>query len=111
MQKNKLYSSFFIFIYIQVFFSCTTISAQNFADKNYYLVDSLELESISSKDQLLIKNSLEQFHNAENDSIKIDLVYNLVTKLKNKIVQEKYNFWILDYIKNNREAYQNKTFI
>ncbi len=109
MQKNKLYSSFFIFIYIQVFFSCTTISAQNFADKNYYLVDSLELESISSKDQLLIKNSLEQFHNAENDSIKIDLVYNLVTKLKNKIVQEKYNFWILDYIKNNREAYQNKT--
>lgn len=107
MQKNKLYSSFFIFIYIQVFFSCTTISAQNFADKNYYLVDSLELESISSKDQLLIKNSLEQFHTTVNDSVKLDVVYNIVKKSEAEDIWGKYNEWIIDRIKVNKKVINN----
>ena len=107
MKKNKIYSSFFIVMYLQIFFFCTTICAQNFADKDYYLVDSLNIEKLTSTEQGLIETSLLKFHNTENDSIKIDLIYNLVTELKNINAQEKYNLWVLDYIKNNNETYRN----
>jgi two-component sensor histidine kinase/Tfp pilus assembly protein PilF len=94
-------------MYIQVFFFCTAICAQNFADKNYYLVDSLELRSISSKDQLLIKNSLEQFHTTLNDSIKVEVVYNIVRSSKAEDIWGKYNEWIVDHIKENEKVINN----
>lgn len=111
MQKNKLYSSFFILIYIQVFFSCTTIYAQNFADKNYYLVDSLELSSISLKNQKIIETALQQFHSATNDSIKVEAVYSIVKKSKTLSIWGRYNHWIVDYINENKQVINNDGFL
>ena len=111
MQKNKLYSSFFILIYIQVFFSCTTIYAQNFADKNYYLVDSLELSSVSLKNQKIIETALQRFHSATNDSIKVEAVYSIVKNSKTLSIWGRYNHWIVDYIKENRRVINNDGFL
>jgi two-component sensor histidine kinase/tetratricopeptide (TPR) repeat protein len=94
-------------MYLPIFFFCTTIFAQNFADKDYYLVDSLELKSISSKDQLLIKNSLEKFHTAINDSVKVEVVYNIVRSSKDEDIWGKYNEWIVDHIKENKKVINN----
>ena len=45
---------------------------QNYADKSYYLVDSLDLSDIGKSDRKIIEVHLEQFHDATNDTSKIN---------------------------------------
>jgi serine phosphatase RsbU (regulator of sigma subunit) len=51
------------------------VNAQNFADKSYYLVDSLVLEELSESDRKLLDNSLKTYHTAKDDAIKIKALY------------------------------------
>jgi len=46
--------------------------AQEFADKEYYLVDSLVLEDLSEGDMELLKSSLEKYHSAKDDTSEIN---------------------------------------
>ncbi len=48
--------------------------AQNFADKEYYLVDSLVLEDLSEDDWLLLDSCLEVYHKNEGDTIGINSI-------------------------------------
>ena len=46
--------------------------AQEFADKEYYLIDSLVLEELSEGDKELLKTSLDKYHSTKDDTIKIN---------------------------------------
>jgi tetratricopeptide (TPR) repeat protein len=46
--------------------------AQKYADKAYYLVDSLVLEELTEGDKKLIDNSLKKYHSAKEDSSQIN---------------------------------------
>jgi tetratricopeptide (TPR) repeat protein len=52
------------------FFSCFSSSAQ-FANKKYYLIDSLDLSQLSEKDKLAVDSLLKVYHGAKTDSVRI----------------------------------------
>lgn len=72
-------------------------SAQIFADKNYYLVDSLNLEELSESHRELIENSLKQYHSAKNDTSKVKAIEVIVDECWNEKVWPKYNLWVYDF--------------
>ncbi len=51
-----------------------TLNAQNFADKTYYLIDSLDLNKISNEDSLVIESSLKIYHQAKDDTSKVNAI-------------------------------------
>ena len=106
MQKNKTYSSLLILICVQFFFYCAIVNAQNFVDTNYYLVDSLNLNSFAPKEQKIVENALYEYHKATNDSMKVEAVYAIMGKSKDEDVWSKYNQWIIDFL--NTVNYKNK---
>ena len=46
--------------------------AQNYADKTYYLVDSLDLDELGESDKVLLESSLKEYHKAKDDTSKIN---------------------------------------
>lgn len=51
--------------------------AQNYADKSFYLVDSLDLEVLSPEDKKLVEASLKKYHNSKNDTDKVNALNSL----------------------------------
>jgi two-component sensor histidine kinase/Tfp pilus assembly protein PilF len=90
---------------VQLFFYASTVNAQNFADKEYYLIDSLDFNAINSKEQRLIKNALYKYYKAPNDSLKIEAVYTIIKNSSEENIWSKYNQWIIDFIKT--KTYKN----
>jgi len=58
-------------IYILLFLISFNGTAQEYADKEYYLIDSLVLEELSEGDRELLNNSLKEYHSAKDDTSKI----------------------------------------
>ncbi len=88
--------------------------SQQFADKNYYLIDSLALEELSSFDRHLIDSCLSIYHSETTDMSKIEIIDYLTGKCRNRNVWPKYNHWVyktaLERINNNNDSlfYLNK---
>ncbi|MCB0402530.1 MAG: tetratricopeptide repeat protein [Flavobacteriales bacterium] len=70
---------------------------QNFADKSYYLVDSLVLSELQSSDKQFIDSCLKVYHEAKEDTIRINCINEIVNKSWDMNVWPKYNQWIHDY--------------
>jgi len=68
--------------------------AQKFADKKFYLVDSLDLKSLTKEDRTIIDSALTIYHNAENDSIQLLQLNMLIAGCENQI-WIKYNDFLL----------------
>ena len=47
------------------------VNAQEFADKEFYLVDSLVLEDLSEYDRILLDSILEKYHQSNDDTLKL----------------------------------------
>ncbi|MBL4593167.1 MAG: tetratricopeptide repeat protein [Flavobacteriales bacterium] len=75
--------------------------AQNFADKDYYIVDSLEVDKISENDKLLIDSCLVLFHNAKHDTDKINAITIIVEESWDDSVWPKYNMWLYHFLKKS----------
>ena len=66
--------------------------AQKYADKEYYLVDSLDLNELNENDKQLIRSSLKKYHAAKAVTSKI----NALTSICNNMMHEhwsKYQFF------------------
>lgn len=107
MQNTNKHTYIFVVICVQLFLYCFNIQAQNFADKTYYLVDSLQLETLSIKEQKLIRKSLDEYHNTTIDSLKYNAVQEITKTSKSTKVWFKYNEWLLGVLElgdyENRE--------
>jgi len=55
-----------------LFLFTATALGQNFADKDYYLVDSLNLATLAQSDRLLVDSCLELYHTATQDTDKVN---------------------------------------
>ncbi|MGB0896580.1 MAG: tetratricopeptide repeat-containing sensor histidine kinase [Flavobacteriaceae bacterium] len=104
MLNNILKFKLYILILLQLLLSCAVGVAQNFADKTYYLVDSLDLKSYSEKDQNIINDALVKYHAAESDSLKIDAIYSIMTLSKNENIWGKYNLWLINFMSEKKES-------
>jgi serine phosphatase RsbU (regulator of sigma subunit)/tetratricopeptide (TPR) repeat protein len=77
--------------------------SQNFADKDYYLVDSLDLNALSHSDRALIDSLLIEYHKEKEDSSKLNHLTTLIS-LCEDAVWVKYN----QILKSNAEELSRK---
>jgi len=87
---NKMLLSFILFLGVQLY-------SQNYADKKYYLIDSLELWELSKHEIKLIDSSLVNFYAAKQDTVKAKIINSLIVYLPNEKVWSKYNNWLYDF--------------
>ena len=80
-------------LYFLLLSAATTI-AQQYGDASFYLIDSLELADLSSKERQLIDSSLHVFHHTKQDTVKAKTINNLVAYLPNENIWSKYNHWL-----------------
>ncbi len=83
-------------IYIFLFFFSLNGVAQQFAEKEYYLIDSLVLEELSEPDLVLLNNSLKLYHSAKDDTNKINALNNICENMLHD-AWVKYNMWVFDF--------------
>ena len=74
------------------------VIAQKFADKEFYLIDSLELADLTKTDKSLIDSLLKEYHKEPYDSVKLDQLTVLISNCENNI-WIKYN----DLLKHQSE--------
>lgn len=79
--------------------------AQDYADKNYYLIDSLKLNDIVASEKEIIETNLVQFHAASNDIHKIKAINTIVETSWDSSVWPKYNKWMFDFTSKNLGEY------
>jgi len=83
-----------LFLPLLILACVSGLYAQKFADKNYYLIDSLTLEKLSTADYKLIDTSIALFHKEKNDTNKINIISNIIEDCWDDNVWPKYNDWI-----------------
>ena len=93
------------FLSILILFSLT-LSAQEFVDKEYYLIDSLVLEDLPKRYQLLIDTSISNYYGANEDTSQMFWIENIVIACWEESVWTKYNSLITDRC-NNFLAHSN----
>jgi tetratricopeptide (TPR) repeat protein len=95
-------------IYILLLFISFNGVAQNYADKEYYLVDSLDLDELSESDRELLEASLKEYHVSKDPISKVEALtkitenmmhndwkkyqyfqYNLINKLLSENLRKK----------------------
>ena len=79
-------------------FYSINLNAQNYADKSYYLVDSLDLSTLTESDLLIVDSCLKVFHNAEHDTVKVNAIGFIVEESLDYKLWPKYNFWVYDFV-------------
>lgn len=86
------FRSTFLFSVIWIAFLLpNAILSQNFADKSYYLVDSLNMEELSSQDKELVEKALKSFHSSSDDTSKIKSLVDICENMMHAS-WEKYQF-------------------
>jgi two-component sensor histidine kinase len=65
--------------------------AQDFGDKSYYLIDSLDLSSLSENDSVLIETNLQVYHDAGHDSSKVISLMQIIDGCSDRMIWPKYN--------------------
>ena len=64
---------------------CCNLFSQDFADKDYYLVDSLDLSTLNQSDRTTIDSLLNEYHLEEEDSSKLNKLTTLISLCENDI--------------------------
>ncbi len=72
--------------------------SQNYANKDFYLIDSLLLSELEQPDSILLYNSLSQYHSSKRDTQKIDALTNICEGMMHES-WEKYQIFQYKIIK------------
>jgi serine phosphatase RsbU (regulator of sigma subunit) len=70
--------------------------AQNYGDKKFYLIDSLNLDKVSESDKILIDTSLTLYHHETHDTTKLDLIEHIVDECWDENIWPVYNAFIFE---------------
>ena len=74
-----------------------TSQAQYYADKNYYLIDSLNLNNVIKSEKELIHKSLLKYHKSKSQEFKLDAINSLIENSWDDSVWPKYNQWMFNF--------------
>lgn len=90
------------------------VKSQNYGDKNFYLIDSLDLNQVSQRDKILIDSSLKIYHSTLVDTLEFEILQHLVDECWDNDIWPRYNQFLIERIKlklnrNNSEADLNKS--
>jgi len=81
----RLFKSIILILLTNVLFS------QEFADKNHYLVDSLIIDELNTRDQVLLDTTLKLYHKASHDSTKLYYIDFIIENCVGQNLWPKYN--------------------
>lgn len=82
-----------------------SIKAQDqFADKGYYLVDSIALEELTEIDRLLLDSCLALYHKALHDTDRVNFIDAIVSESWNDKIWPKYNRWIYSFVQEKLKS-------
>jgi len=86
---------------ISIIFLCLFLSlnAQEYVDKKYYLLDSLDISSTSSKEKSLLESSLKKYHSSSHDTLKLKAISHLVENSWDNKIWPRYNAWAYHFTK------------
>ncbi len=103
---------------ILLLIGCNNFSAKKYADKTHYLVDSLNLKSLSSSDKNLIDSLLLKYHENSDDTLKLFYLNLLVSDCQddiwlkyNYLMQKKSNEVIKKHNKNEQIVITAKKYL
>ncbi|MDG1477323.1 MAG: tetratricopeptide repeat protein [Vicingaceae bacterium] len=82
--------------------------AQNFADKDYYLVDSLEIDKVSESDKKMLDSCLAFFHQAKDDTTRLKGINTIVEESWDDNVWPKYNMWAYIFVQEKLKENPNE---
>jgi serine phosphatase RsbU (regulator of sigma subunit) len=80
-----------------ILFISINLNAQNYGDKKFYLIDSLNLDEISASDKELIDTSLALYHLEKHDTSRLDLIEHIVDECWDENVWPIYNAFIFEH--------------
>ena len=98
MKTRLLYCLILVFGFIS---SNGFSQTPNYAPKDFYLVDSLDLNLLSDQDKIFVDSCLEVYHNASVDTVKILAILSIVDNVWNQNVWTVYNRYLLNRILNS----------
>lgn len=98
-----------VFYLTIILFFTFSAKAQQFADKEFYLVDSLDLSTLPDNDIHLLDSVLNLFHNEIEDTAKANHISELVARLKSYEAPVLYNDWQILFIKEKLKTEVNPT--
>lgn len=76
---------------LSIFFCLPILAQSDFADKKYYLIDSLVLDDLSNSDSLIIEQNLKKYHDSKTDTAKLYFLEQIIANSWNQLVWVKYN--------------------
>jgi len=88
---------FYFFSFIFLVFARQSILAQDYADKSYYLIDSLDMEGLTTDDSLLLETSLSIYHSANKDTTRINAIGEICSNMMDN-AWVKYQFFQMELI-------------
>ena len=59
-------------IFIFLFLGTTYGYSQELVDKEYYLIDSLDISNYTKKDKSILETGIKEFHKAKSDTAKVN---------------------------------------
>ncbi|PHS10818.1 MAG: hypothetical protein COA88_00595 [Kordia sp.] len=95
---KKKHSSYYLLFLVYIL-SVNGVFSQNYANKSYYLVDSLEIDNLVVNEKYIIHSSLTKFHNTNNLELKLQAINTIVEDSWNDDVWHKYNRWMYNFTK------------
>ncbi|HET6246040.1 MAG: tetratricopeptide repeat protein [Bacteroidetes bacterium] len=101
MKKNKKKWSLllvFVLVMTQVLGLTGKVAAQKYADKAYYLVDSLNLENLTRSERQLVDSCLKVYHSSKDDTSKVNAINGIVEESEDENVWPKYNQWVFSFV-------------
>ncbi len=96
-----------LFFFFLLFITNLAIG-QTFADKGYYLVDELALDSISATDSVLVERSLKEFHQVTDDTAKVNAVNHIVEESWDNNLWPMYNQWVYEFVESQLSHEKNQ---
>lgn len=85
-----------------------SLSAQNYADPKFYLIDSLDLDILSEYDRTLIDTNLQHYHQETLSTVKLSYIEHIVDECWNARVWPQYNLFVYE---NSYEGLRKSTLV
>ncbi|MEX1003279.1 MAG: tetratricopeptide repeat protein [Crocinitomicaceae bacterium] len=98
----------YLTLFLLLTFQSAFLNAQEFGNKNFYLIDSLKLKSLSSSDRELLDTNLVKYHNTLNDTVELAILEYIVDNCWDSDVWPKYNALIIDIIEKKSVIKQSE---
>ena len=93
------------YIFFIILWSGTCANAQNFASRDYYLIDSLILDDLTNEDREIVEKSMKAYHTATNDVDRINAVNQIVELSWDDALWSRYNQWLFDFTRDRLKAW------